>query len=97
VAVSTAAAALLVYGKGQDAATDLFVIALAGHVALGFRQFSAANQGVTAEALPTVLSTSHVESLRIAVGNAFGCGDLVNANVGESDAAKNPFTASRII
>ena len=50
-------AAALVYREGQGTATDLCLIALAGHVAIRFRQFSAANQGVTAEALPAILST----------------------------------------
>lgn len=54
-AVTSAAA--LVYREGQGTATDLCLIALAGHVAIRFRQFSAANQGVTAEALPAILST----------------------------------------
>jgi hypothetical protein len=68
-------------------ATDLCVIALAGHVTLGLSQLSAANQGVTAEALPAVLGTSHAESLLIAVGDAFLCGHLMITNVGECDPA----------
>jgi hypothetical protein len=96
-AAAAAAATLLVYREGQGAATDLIYIALTGHVALGFRQFSAANQGVAAKALPAVLSTGQAKPLRIAVGDTFRCGDLVIAKVGESDTTKSPVTAAQLI
>lgn len=95
-AAATAAAVVLVYRKGHGTATNLCLIALTGHVTLRFRQFSAANEGVTTEALPTVLSTRQAVPSRTAVGDAFRCGDLVIANVGESDTAKNSGTAERI-
>lgn len=94
MAASTGATVLLVNGEGQVTTTGLLLITLTGHVALVISQFSAANQGIAAEALPAVLSTGHAESFRVTISDAVCIGDLVLANIGKSDAAQNTVAAA---
>jgi hypothetical protein len=97
MAASSGAGVLLVYCKGQVAATSLFIITLTGHVTLVISQFSTTNQGIATEALPAILSTCHAESLLFTISDAFRVGDLVLANVGESDAAENTVPAAEFV
>lgn len=97
MAASTGAPALLVNGEGQVTTTCLLLITLTGHVALVISQFSAANQGIAAEALPAVLSTSHAESFCVTISHAVSIGDLMMSNIGKSDAAQNAVAAAEFV
>jgi hypothetical protein len=78
---------LRVNAESHATAADLLVIALTWHVALCLVDRSADSERVGAEALSSVFSTSHAETLAFAIGNTFGVGDLVVSNVCQLDAS----------
>lgn len=80
---------LLINAQSVWATANLGTIALALHLALGFRNGLAAHKFVAAEALTAELSSCERETARGAVGNALGVGDLLVADVGELDGGED--------
>jgi len=74
----------------KTATARLLRIALARHATRSLVDGRAANQLITTETLSAVLSACETEAFSFAVGNTFGSGDLLDADVSEFNAGENP-------
>lgn len=81
--------ALGVYAESHTTTADLRIIALTWHAAFAISNRGAGDERVGAEALSTVLSTSHAVALAFTISNTVGIGNFAVANVCQLDASHN--------
>lgn len=87
MSVTLLGSTLGVNAESHTTTADLLVIALTWHVALCLINRSTDGERVGAEALSSVFSTSHAETLAFAIGNTFGVGDFMVSNICQLDAS----------